>query len=478
MRTEKDFIGERQLPDDALYGIQSLRAHENFPHHSRFFEEWYQAMGVVKHACYLTYLSFSRAVNERGMESRLPSPLIAPEIMEALIQAAIEVSRGEHFEHFIVPALSGGAGTSINMNINEIITNRALLIMAHSIGDYNFIDPILHANVYQSTNDTVPTALKIAVLNLLEQLEEEINFLRAETERLETASRNILRIGRTQMQDAVPSSYGILFSTYSEALSRDWWRVSKCFERIKTVNLGGSAIGTGLGVPRYFIIEAITHLQELTGLPLNRSENMPDATANLDSLAEVHGIIKAHAINLEKIVSDIRLLSSDITNPNDISIPQKQIGSTIMPGKVNPVIPEFVISCAHQVYANDEVITSLTASGCLDLNAYLPIIGHCLLDSLKTLISADKTLKDNLLIDLQFHPEHTAQKLWKSPSITTALSPYIGYYKASQLANEMKNTHSDIFTANQRLHLIDPEKLQDIMRTENLLKLGYSLNEL
>ncbi len=237
------------------------------------------------------------------MESRLPSPLIAPEIMEALIQAAIEVSRGEHFEHFIVPALSGGAGTSINMNINEIITNRALLIMAHSIVIITSLDPILHANVYQSTNDTVPTALKIAVLNLLEQLEEEINFLRAETERLETASRNILRIGRTQMQDAVPSSYGILFSTYSEALSRDWWRVSKCFERIKTVNLGGSAIGTGLGVPRYFIIEAITHLQELTGLPLNRSENMPDATANLDSLAEVHGIIKAHAINLEKIVS-------------------------------------------------------------------------------------------------------------------------------------------------------------------------------
>ncbi len=478
MRTEKDFMGELQLPDDALYGIQSLRARKNFPHHSHFFEEWYRAMGIVKHACYLTYLSFCRAVQQKNLESRLPSPLISSEIMDGLVQASIEVSRGEHFEHFIVPGISGGAGTSINMNINEIIANRALIISGHSIGDYHYIDPILHANIYQSTNDTVPTALKIAMLNLLGQLEQEINLLRAETERLETASRNILRVGRTQMQDASPSSYGILFSTYSEAFSRDWWRMSKCFERIKSVNLGGSVIGTGIGVPRFFIVEVITHLQTLTGLPLSRSENMPDDPANLDSLAEVHGVIKAHAINLEKIANDIRLLSSDIASPGEISIPQKQIGSTIMPGKANPVIPEYVISCVHHVYANDEVITSLVASGCLDSNAYLPIIGHCLIDSLKTLISANKTLKDNLLNDLKFHPTVAAHKTWNSPAITVALSPFIGYYKASQLACEMKNTHCDVFTANQRLHLINPDKLKEIMRTENLLKLGYSLNEL
>ena len=477
-RTEKDFLGEKQIPVGRLYGIQSVRARENFPDHTPFNLHWYKAMGQVKLACYQTYEAFARTVKEKNLENRLPSSLLHEDVIHALQKAAEEVSEGNHFEDFIVPAISGGAGTSINMNINEIIANRALQILGKAPGEYAIVDPIEHANVYQSTNDVVPTALKVAVMHLLNKLEDSINLLRRETERLENEGRKVLRIGRTQMQDAVPSSYGMLFAAYNEALSRDWWRVSKAFERIKVVNLGGSAIGTGIGVPRYYLMEVVRHLQTLTGLPVNRSENLPDATSNLDSLTEVHAILKAHAVNLEKIASDLRLLASDIAKPAEVILPKKQIGSTIMPGKVNPVIAEFVISSAHQVYANDQVITTLSAQGCLELNAYLPIIGHRMLESLELMIAADNTLRDNLFNGLQLDAEAAARRLWHSPSIATALNPYIGYHKAAELARYMQQNHTDIFTANEKLGLMKQEKLHEILQPERLLQLGFSIYEL
>lgn len=477
-RTEKDFLGEKQIPKGALYGIQSVRARENFPDTTPFNPQWYKALGYVKLAVYQTYQSFAYSLKEKKLEHRLPTPLIEDSILKALIAAATEVSEGKHFTEFIVPAISGGAGTSINMNINEIIANRALQLIGRQPGEYVIIDPIEQANIYQSTNDVVPSALKVAVMQLLERLEASINELRKETERLEGEGRKILRIGRTQMQDAVPSSYGMLFAAYNEALSRDWWRVSKAFERIKVINLGGGAIGTGIGIPRYYIMEAVRYLQALTGLPLTRSENLPDATSHLDSLTEVHAILKAHAVNLEKMASDLRLLASDLAKPSEVILPKKQMGSTIMPGKVNPVIPEFVISVAHQVYANDQLITTLIGQGCLDLNAYLPVIGHRLLESLELLIAADTTLRNNLFKDLKFDAQAAADRLWRSPSITTALSPYIGYHKAAELARFMQENQTDIFAANEKLGLIDPEKLKEIMQPEKLLQLGFSVYEL
>jgi aspartate ammonia-lyase len=293
------------------------------------------------------------------------------------------------------------------------------------------------------------------------------------------------------MQEAIPSSFGKLFSNYSEALSRDWWRVSKCFERIKMVNLGGGAIGTGMAVPRYFIMEAIGHLQQLTGLPVTRSENLADTTSNLDSFVEVHATIKAHAVNLEKMVSDIRLLASDLTSNHlpdighasrvtrhaTLTIPQLQAGSSIMPGKVNPVIPEFVISAVHRVYANDQLITSLCAQGCLDLNAYLPVIGHALLDSIKLLIACNVTLKKNLMDGLQVSSEISRDLLFRSPSITTALLPVLGYHKASELADYMKTNGVDVFEANTHLKLLSAKKLRTLLLPENLLKLGYTLSD-
>ena len=305
-----------------------------------------------------------------------------------------------------------------------------------------------------------------------------INALRQKVEILEKSSRDKMRPGYTQMQDAVPSSYGILFSTYSNALSRDWWRVSKCNERIKMVNLGGGAIGTGLSIPRFFIMEVVSELRKITDLPLAHAENMPDATANQDKWVEMHAILKAHAVNLEKISSDIRLLSSDITGAKSITIPSRQVGSSIMPGKINPVIPEFVISSAHRVYSNDMLITSLSGLGNLELNAYLPSIGCALIESLKLLISCNVTLLHNLFEGLEINEAAGYKAVLFSPSVTTALVPYIGYNKAAEIAVIMKDKKTDVYEANSITKSIDPAMLETILQPANLLKLGFSIDDL
>ena len=478
MRTEEDFIGKKKLPDDALYGIHARRAKENFPDQTPFHYEWYKAIATVKLACYQTYRKYKDAVSYKYPEQEASLSLLSDEEIEVLIHSAKELTQGAYFGHFIAPAIQGGAGTSINMNVNEIIANLALLKKGKTPGEYTCIDPFEHANIFQSTNDVIPTALKVASMNMLNQLEEEINSMRNELEKLEQQHRNHLRIGYTQMQEAVPSSYGKLFSTYNEALSRDWWRVSKCFERIKVVNLGGSAVGTGISVPTYFIMEVVPVLQKLTGLPVTRSENLADATNNLDSLVEVHSIMKSHAINLEKMVSDLRILASDLTNQYEVRIPQVQVGSSIMPGKVNPVIPEYVISVANKVYANDSLIASLSGKGNLELNAYIPLIGHALLESLKLLIGANQVIKDKLICGMKVYPKVAIERLYHSPSVTTALSPVIGYKKASELADLMKTKQIDVFEANQQLNYLPEQKLQNLLTPSSLLKMGYQIKDI
>jgi aspartate ammonia-lyase len=475
-RTEKDFLGQVRLPADALFGINAWRATQNFPDHTPFHKEWYQAMGLVKLACYRTVIAFKNAASGKYPDIELPKALEID--WEPLCEAAAEISAGKYFEHFIVPAIEGGAGTSINMNVNEIIANASLQKLGHNQGSYEVIDPFDHANIFQSTNDVVPTALRLAIMQLLSKLEEGINHLRSGIEGHERNNRNNLRIAYTQMQEAVPSSFGMLFSAWNDAFSRDWWRVSKCFERIKVVNLGGGATGTGMAIPRFFIMEVVPQLQKLTSLPITRSENHADTTQNLDVFVEVHAILKSHAVNLEKIASDIRLLSSDVSGQKDLSIPQKQTGSSIMPGKVNPVIPEFVISAAHKVYSNDILISGLCAQGNLDLNPYLPTIGHALLESLKLLIAAGDTFRKNLVDGMLVESGQAREKLFHSSSITTALVPYVGYHKAGELAALMKQKGFSIQEANKELGLLDAKKLEEILKPENLLKLGYSLSDL
>ena len=476
-RIESDRLGDISIPEEALYGINSLRAKENFPGDITFQKEWYMAMGLVKQACYRVYRKFSMAThNKYGDQS--PLPLMSPEITDALETAAIEVSEGLYFSHFIVPALQGGAGTSINMNVNEIISNAALINSGKQAGDYAEIHPLEHANIYQSTNDVVPTSLTVASMLLLDRLEESINLLRKYIEQLETAYRDHLRPGYTQMQEAVPSSFGKLFSAYNDALSRDWWRVSKCKERIKVVNLGGGATGTGMGIPRFFIMEVVPELRNLVSLPLTRSENLNDATSNLDTWVEIHAIMKAHAVNLEKMASDIRLMAADISKTGFVNIPERQMGSTIMPGKVNPVIPEFIISTAHKIYSNDLLISNLCGQGCLDLNPYLPMVGHSILESLKMLINVNRSMAMNLIKDLKVNVKASYNSLIGSPVISTALSPYIGYDKAAEIAVYMNENKTDIFEACEHTGYINGESLREILKPGNLLKLGFSLDDI
>jgi aspartate ammonia-lyase len=477
MRREKDFLGEVSLPEDALHGIHSFRARENFPNDRPFPPAWYRAMGKVKQACYQSIRSFRDALEKEHPD--LLDHLSLPEasVLEALEESAREMGDGRHQEHFIVPAVQGGAGTSIHMNVNEILANRALQLCGKQPGTYRVIDPIESANLYQSTNDVVPTALSLACMEKLNGLEKAINQSRRELERLEDRGRNSLRLAYTQMQEAVPSTFGLLFSAYNDALSRDWWRVSKAFERIKVVNLGGGATGTAVAVPRYYLMEVVGRLKRLSGLPIAQGENLSDATSNLDKWVEVHAILKAHAVNLEKMASDLRLLSS-AAGSGELALPEQQVGSSIMPGKVNPVIPEFIISAAHQVYANDHLVTSLCAQGQLELNAYLPQIGVAMLESLDLLLSMNTSLRIKALEGLSVNEEVAKQRLFKSAAVCTALSPLVGYHQATLLARTMKERGWDVFDANEHLGMLPREQLEKLLQPGRLLQKGFTVKDI
>ncbi len=477
MRIETDFIGSLEIPENALYGIHSLRAKKNFPDTTPFHREWYQSIGTVKKACYLTYQKFSEAVEKHYRKVKLPLKLIPQDLTILMIETAGEITQGKYFDQFILPALQGGAGTSINMNVNEIIANATLLKLGKKPGEYDTVHPIEHANIFQSTNDVLPTALKIAVMQLLNKLETAINNLRATIETLERRHQSDLRLGYTQLQAAVPSSFGKLFSAYNDALSRDWWRVSKCFERIKQVNLGGSAIGTSITVPRFFVMEITKTLQTITGLPVTRAENLTDATQNQDTFVEIHGILKAHAVNLSKMANDMRLLSAD-TGTQEIKIPPRQAGSSIMPGKVNPVIPEYITGTAQKIFANDNLLTHLSEMGNLDLNAYLPLIGHTVLETLKLLIGMNSTLRENLFTGLKVSQKTALKNLLNSPSLATALVPFTGYEKATELAKAMQDNGWDIFTANRKLKLLPEQKIKSLISSQYLLKNGFTIDEI
>ena len=478
MRTEKDFIGEVRIPADALYGIHSVRARDNFDNQVKFPLEWYKATGSVKLACYRTVRKLLKALAKEHPDMIAHLSIPDEQVLGAMEAAATAITSGDYFEYFIVPGTQGGAGTSINLNVNEIIANAALVSMGKRPGAYEHVDPIESANIYQSTNDVIPTALTVATMRLLNELEEAINRTRQTVEQLETTYRNSLRLGYTQMQEAVPSTFGQLFSTYSEALSRDWWRVSKGYERIKVVNLGGGAIGTGIAIPRFYIMEVVPALKRLTSLPVTQGENLSDATSNMDKWVEVHAILKAHAVNLEKIVTDLRLLASGVASMKEIELPAQQVGSSIMPGKVNPVVPEYLISSAHRIYANDQKIATLSSKGCLELNAYLPEIGIAMLESLRLLISMNRAFEEKVLKGIRVHEDEARRKLFNSPAVTTALSPLIGYNRAAELASQMKKMKQTIFQANESLGTIDPKKLEKLMEPGYLLKKGFTIDDI
>lgn len=455
-RVEHDLLGEMEIPSDAYYGIHTLRAIGNFPLlGQRVAPSLIQAMAEVKKAAILSneklgYLPVSKS--------------------SAMIQACDEVIQGQWLEQFPLDALQGGAGTSTHMNLNEVIANRALEILGHPKGRYDLIHPLDDVNLHQSTNDLYPTAIKVASLRLLEKLSEKIARLQGALQKKEQEFHACLKLARTELQDAIPTTLGNSFSAFAEAIARDRWRIFKSMERLKSINLGGTAIGTGFGAPKNYSYLITQILQETTQLPLARGENLIDLTQNMDSFVEVSGILKAHAVNLFKIASDLRLLSS---GPNaglgEISLPPQQAGSSIMVGKVNPVIPEAITQVSLKVIGNDQIITQVGQLGQLELNAFLPLLAHSFLENLHLLIQANDIFRERSIEGIIANQESCHRHLYESASTLAILIPRIGYEKATQAALRMQKERLTLQEALQGIADLSHQEIDEMLQTSQLL---------
>ncbi len=460
MRNETDALGSRALPDDAYHGVHTLRALENFPLSGRPpHPELIVAMAMVKLAC-------ARANRELG--------LLPGEVASAVEAACAEMIEGDLGRAVVVDALQGGAGTSLNMNVNEVLANRAIELLGGSKGDYSLVHPLRCVNLHQSTNDVFPTAVKVAAIRLLRRLEKAISLLQQAFQDKEGAFREVVKVGRTQLQDAVPMTLGAECSAWAEALSRDRWRVFKCEERLRTVNLGGTAVGTGLGAPRDYIFLAVEKLREITGLGLARAENLVDATQNADSFVEVSGILKAHAVNLFKVSSDIRLLGSGPgAGLRELRLPAAQAGSSLMPGKVNPVVCEAVGQAAIRAMAEDQVVTQAAQAGQLELNAFLPLLADALLGSLTLLARADDMFRERCVEGLEADEAGCAMNLSRSLATVTALVPRLGYDRAGEVAREAQASGRTVRQTVLDLGLLTASELDRLLSAEAMTALGF-----
>jgi aspartate ammonia-lyase len=459
-RTETDFLGEKQIPADVLWGIHTARAIENFPiSGKKIHPELIKAFGEVKLACF----QINRQLGYFPDSGKA----------DAIEKVCFEVRDGLLNEYIVADALQGGAGTSTNMNVNEVIANRTLQILGVEPGNYHIISPHDDINLHQSTNDTYPTALKIAAIRLLRQLEQNVLNLQEAFQQKEKEFAHIVKIGRTQLQDAVLTTLGREMGAYAEAFNRDRWRIYKCEERLRVVNLGGTAIGTGLGAPKQFIFRVVDRLRENTGIGLARAENLIDNTQNSDVFVEVSGILKAHASNLLKISNDLRLLSSGPdAGLREINLPQKQAGSSIMPGKVNPVIPESVAQTAIFTFGNDQIITLACSSGNLELNPFMPLIAYALLDNLTVLNNVCKIFRELCISGITANEEICRKNVENSTATITALIPKIGYKKASEIVLFAKSNNLSIKEAVLQSQLISKQEFEDLISPESVCRLG------
>ncbi|RBP00863.1 aspartate ammonia-lyase [Roseiarcus fermentans] len=458
-RVEHDLIGDLRVAAEAYYGVHTARALENFAVLGRpCHPELIKAMAAVKEAAALTNRSLSA---------------LDAEAATAICEAAREVSGGLLHEWIRVDGLQGGAGTSLNMNVNEVIANRAAERLGFRKGDYARIHPIDHVNLHQSTNDVFPTALRVAALRLLDRLEARIAGLQLELQDKEAAFSGLLKMGRTQLQDALPTTFGATFGAWAEAIARDRWRVFKCKERLRVVNLGATAIGTGVAAPRDYIFRVVGALRDVTKLNLSRAENLLDATQNVDVFVEVSGILKAHAVNLFKISSDIRLMASGPrAGLNELALAPVQAGSSIMPGKVNPVICEAVAQAAMAMIGHDAAITAACQSGQLELNAFLPLVAQSLLDGLTSLIAADAAFAERCIARIGVNAAEAARQVETSWAVVTALVPALGYEEATRIAAAARGTGRAVRELARETGLIDDAELDRLLSPATMTHLG------
>ena len=454
-RREEDPIGSVELPKDCLYGIETKRALENFPVSGRkTAKELIDAIVLIKKAAAL-------ANRDAG--------LLSSEKAEAIGAACDEVLSGDYADAFPTDALQGGAGTSTNMNVNEVLANIGLRHMGHACGDYRWLHPLDDVNMGQSTNDVYPTALRIAAIRLVRELSGACSRLQESLQLRENEFEHIPKLGRTEMMDAVPITLGEEFGAYAQAIASDRLRFYKVEERLRQINLGGTAVGGGDNRSRKYMYKVTEYLRDLSGLGLARAEYPMDLTQNNDVFVEVSGLLKALAVNLIKICTDLRWMNSGpFGGLGEIRLAPLQEGSTIMPGKVNPVIPEMATQAALQVIADDCAITGCAALGSFELNAFLPLIADRILDALKLLCRTVDLLRTKCIDVLEADPDGCRRHLDSALIVATVVSPYIGYEKASALAKEFGGDRKSFLQAVVERGYLSKEKLDIILKKAKL----------
>lgn len=460
-RLERDSIGEKQVPEDAYYGIQSLRALENFP-----------ITGLTMHPEMIVSIV---EIKKASVITNCEIGLINKKMADAIVNACDEIISGKFRDQFIVDQIQGGAGTSINMNANEVIANRAIEILGEKKGNYSVINPNDHVNCGQSTNDVFPTSGRMTAYKLLIRLEEQLNRLYDALIKKSVEFDDVIKMGRTQLQDAVPIRLGQEFKAYSEAIKRDLHRIQRAKDEMRYVNLGGTAIGTGLNADEKYLQRVVQNLAIVSGLDFRQAFDLVDATQNMDGYVAVSGIIKTCSMNLSKMSNDLRLMSSGPrTGLGEINLPPKQNGSSIMPGKVNPVIPEVVNQVAFNVFGNDMTIAMAAEAGQLELNAFEPIIFYKLFQSIETITYAINTLVDNCIIEITANRERCKFLVENSVGIITAICPYVGYTKAAEIAKTAIKTGESIRKLIAEEGLLNEEQLNVILDTMAMTRPGIS----
>ncbi|MDM1060987.1 aspartate ammonia-lyase [Empedobacter falsenii] len=458
MRTESDLLGELQIPETAYYGVQTQRAINNFKISNNYlshYPEFVKALGIVK-------LGAAQANHELGILSK--------ELFDAISFASNELIAGKYTEQFPIDMIQGGAGTSTNMNANEVIANIALEHLGKQKGEYQFCSPNDHVNLSQSTNDAYPSALKLALFNMNKPLVEALTSLYEAFDKKGKQFANVIKMGRTQLQDAVPMTLGQEFEGFSNTLHKEVDNLNRIAAELLVINMGATAIGTGLNaVPGYAQL-CTTKIAEIMNEDVSLADNLVEATSDTSSFVDYSSALKRLCVKLSKICNDLRLLTSGPrTGLFEINLPPKQPGSSIMPGKVNPVIPEVVNQVCFKVIGNDLSITMAAEAGQLQLNVMEPIIGFSIMESIQYLTNAMNTLRVECIDGITANVEHLKNEVQNSIGIVTALNPYIGYKASTKIAKEALETGGSVYQLVLDNGLLSKERLDEILDPKNML---------
>jgi len=464
-RTEGDSLGTMEVPANAYYGIQSLRARNNF--------------GITGYGISSTFIKSMATVKKATSLMNLEAGVIEKDIAEAIIKACEEIIDGKFHDQFITDVIQGGAGTSMNMNINEVLANRANEIMGGKLGKYEFVTPNDHVNYGQSTNDVVPTSGKLTIIQLCESLINELEGLKDSLYEKGVEFDHVIKMGRTHLQDAIPIRLGQEFNAYARPIRRDIKRIKETLEDFYFVNMGATAVGTGLNADVTYVKDIASKLSKVTGMDFKQSTDLVDGTRNLDNFVWLSSALKVCAVNLSKMANDLRLMAS---GPRaglfEINLPQKQPGSSIMPGKVNPVIPEVMNQVAFQIFGNDLTITKAAEAGQLELNVFEPVLFFNLFQSIQILKNGAQTLNYNCIKGITPNADRTEEMVQSSIGIITAINPHVGYENAANVAKESLKTGRTVRELTIEKGLLTSEELDIILDVFNMTNPGISGKEL